>query len=394
MVAALLALSLGGFAIGATEFSALGLLPQIAADLLPDVWHASHSAAVARSGVMVSAYAAGVVVGAPTIAALAARASHKRLLLVLLAVIVGATVLTAVLPSFGLVIAARFVSGLPHGAYFGMASLVAAELMGPGSRGRAAAFVLSGLTIANVVGVPAFTFIGQQAGWRTAYLVIAGAFAATFAAVLLLVPGRPGDPTATVGNELRVFTKPMVWITMLTGAVGFGGLFSAYTYIAPITTGVTGLPQAVVPAVLIVFGVGMTLGNSLAGLLIDRGPTRALYVFFGAIVASLALLALTAGSPVGLFGSVLLIGASAAALSPAIQVRLQDLARESLTIGAALNHSALNIGNSLGAGLGGVALAVGLGYLSPILVGLAMSVAGVLIALIGTLVERRALSRP
>lgn len=208
--------------------------------------------------------------------------------------------------------------------------------------------------------------------------------------MLLLVPGRPGDPTATLGNELRIFTRPMVWVTLLTGAIGFGGLFAAYTYIAPITTGVTGLPQAAVPAVLIVFGIGMTLGNSLAGFLIDRGPTRALFVSFGAIVVSLALLALTATSPVGLVGSVLLIGASAAALSPAIQVRLQDLARESRTIGAALNHSALNVGNSLGAGLGGVALAVGLGYLSPILVGLAMSVAGVLIAVVGTLLGRRA----
>ena len=397
IVLALLALALGGFAIGSTEFVALGLLPDIARELLPQAWARSHADAVANAGVMVSAYAAGVVVGAPTIAAFGARLPRKTLLLGLLVGFVVATVATSVLPGFGLVVAARFVAGLPHGAYFGVATLAASELLGPGARGRAAAFVLAGLTTANVVGVPVITAIGQAAGWRAAYLVVAAAFALTFVAVAIALPRGQGDPGATIARELRAFARPQVWLAVALGAIGFGGLFSAYTYIAPITTDVTGLAAGVVPLVLVVFGVGMTIGNLAGGWFVDRGVRRAVLVCFVGVLLSLVVLLVGAASPVGLFVGVLLIGVFSAALSPAIQVRLMDVAHGSTTIAAASTHSALNIGNSLGAALGAVVIAAGLGFLSPIAVGIGMTALGLVIAAIAFALEtrtsRNALSR-
>lgn len=378
---ALLALALGGFGIGSTEFVAMGLLPDIAADLLPDVYAQSPEHANASAGWIISAYALGVVVGAPTIAAAAARWPRKRLLLVLLTAFALGTLASAVLPTFGLVLLARFVSALPHGAYFGIASLVAASLMGPGKRARGVALVLSGLTIANVIGVPAITWLGQAAGWRVAYIAVAGIFAVTFLAVLLAVPWQAGDPKATMKRELQAFSRVQVWFALAIGAIGFGGLFSVYSYVAPLATEVTGLPAALVPVVLIVFGIGMTLGNLAGGRLADWSVRRSMYVFFGILAAALVLLGFTAANPVGLFTGAFLVGASSAALSPTIQARLMDVARDSQSIAAALNHSALNLGNWLGAFLGGIAIAGGLGYVAPIWIGLVLTIAGVLLAL-------------
>ena len=204
---ALLALALGGFGIGSTEFVAMGLLPNIAHDLLPQLYAESTTAANAQAGWIISAYALGVVVGAPTIAAFAARWPRKKLLLWLLVAFTVGTIASAIAPTFQLVLLARFISALPHGAYFGIASLVAASLMGPGKRGRGVAFVLSGLTIANVIGVPTITWIGQHSGWRIAYLVVAAIFALTIVAVAYLVPWQAGDAKATMRNELRAFTR-------------------------------------------------------------------------------------------------------------------------------------------------------------------------------------------
>ncbi len=386
---ALLALALGGFGIGCTEFVIIGLLPTVAADLLPGAYAASTEQANAQAGWLISAYALGVVVGAPTIVPFVARFSRKRLLLVFAAWFVFATLLSAVLPSFGLVLVARFLAALPHGAYFGVAALVAAELMGPGNRGRGTAYVLGGLTIANVIGVPAITWLGQSASWRIAYLAVAAVFALTLIMVALAVPPMAGNPAATVRGELKAFVRPQVWFALATGAIGFGGLFAAYTYVAPLATTVTGIDAALVPIVLIVFGVGMTVGNLFGGWFVDRGVKRAVLVFFAAIIVSLAFLLVVAANPVGLFVGVFFIGASAAALSPAIQVRLMDVAGESQTIAAAVNHSALNLGNSLGAFLGGLTIAAGLGYTSPIAAGIVLSILGIAVALISFGVERR-----
>ncbi|MCU1525681.1 MAG: transporter [Microbacteriaceae bacterium] len=385
---ALLALALGGFGIGSTEFVALGLLPNIAHDLLPALYAQSHEAANAQAGWLVSAYALGVVVGAPTIAAFSARFPRKNLLVVLAAVFTLATVASALLPSFGFVLAARFVAGLPHGAYFGIASLVAASMMGPGKRGAGVAYVLSGLTIANVVGVPAITALGQLAGWRVAYLAVASIFAVTFVALAMLLPKQAGNPDATMKRELAAFGRSQVWLTLLTGAVGFGGFFAVYTYIAPIATDVTGLTPALVPIVLVVIGLGMTIGNVLGGRFADRSVVRTIFGFFGLFAISLAGLALTAQTTAGLFVFVFLIGVAASGISPAIQTRLMDVAGDSQTLAAAANHSALNIGNSLGAYLGGLTIAANLGYISPVWIGLILCAPGIALAAWSVLLQR------
>ncbi len=243
----------------------MGLLPNLASDLLPKLWAVSHEKANAQAGWLISAYALGVVVGAPTIAALAARFPRKQLLLACVGVFTLGTIASAVLPTFGLILVARFVAALPHGAYFGIAALVAASLMGPGKRGRGVALVLSGLTIANVIGVPAITYLGQHAGWRMAYLAVAVVFALAFLAIRLVVPLQAGDARATMRRELTAFHQPQVWLTLLVGALGFGGLFAVYTYISPVVTNVTGLDPGRVPLVLVAMGLGMTVGNFAGG---------------------------------------------------------------------------------------------------------------------------------
>ena len=386
---ALLALALGGFGIGLTEFVAMGLLPNLAADLLPAVWAQSHEQANAQAGWIVSAYALGVVVGAPTIAAAAARFPRKQLLLACVAVFVFGTVASALLPTFGLVLVARFVAALPHGAYFGIAALVAASLMGPGKRGRGVALVLSGLTIANVIGVPTVTWLGQVAGWRVAYLAVAAVFLLTFAAIALAVPLQPGDPAATIRRELKIFGRVQVWLALLIGAVGFGGFFAVYTYVSPVVTTVTQLSPAVVPWALVAAGIGMTIGNFVGGRAADHNVMATLFICFGVFALSLTGLALTAQTPVGLFVFLFLVGAAASALSPAIQTRLMDVAGDGQSLAAAINHSSLNIGNSLGAFLGGLTIAAGLGYLSPTWVGLLLCVPGVALALVALVLQRR-----
>ena len=367
----------------------MGLLPNLAADLLPGVWAQSHEQANAQAGWIVSAYALGVVVGAPTIAAAAARFPRKQLLLACVTVFVFGTVASALLPTFGLVLVARFVAALPHGAYFGIAALVAASLMGPGKRGRGVALVLSGLTIANVIGVPTVTWLGQVAGWRVAYLAVAAVFLLTFAAIALAVPLQPGDPAATIRRELKIFGRVQVWLALLIGAVGFGGFFAVYTYVSPVVTTVTQLSPAVVPWALVAAGIGMTIGNFVGGRAADHNVMATLFICFGVFALSLTGLALTAQTPVGLFVFLFLVGAAASALSPAIQTRLMDVAGDGQSLAAAINHSSLNIGNSLGAYLGGLTIAAGLGYLSPTWVGLLLCVPGVALALVALVLQRR-----
>jgi len=385
---ALFALALGGFAIGATEFVAMGLLPNLAEDLLPGLYRVQPDVANAHAGWLISAYALGVVVGAPTIAAAATRWPRKQLLLALLVAFTLGTVASALLPSFGLVLVARFVAALPHGAYFGIASLVAADLMGPGKRARGVAVVLSGLTIANVIGVPAITWLGQVAGWRIAYLAVAAIFALTFLAVALVVPFQAGNPHGSIRKELRAFGRLQVWFALLIGAIGFGGLFAVYTYVAPLVMEVTGLAAWAVPIVLVVIGLGMTIGNFAGGALADRSVRRTMYGSFGVMLVALTALAFTAQFIVGLLICVFLVGAAASAMSPTIQTRLMDVAHDSQSIAAALNHSALNIGNALGASLGGIAIGAGLGYLAPVWIGLGLSGVGIVLAVVTFAIDR------
>jgi len=386
---ALLALALGGFGIGTTEFAAMGVLPQFAQDLLPDLWAASQDGAIAKAGILVSAYAFGVVVGAPLIAATLARFPRRRLLIGFVVWFALATVLTSLAPTFELAVVARFLAALPHGAYFGIAALVAADLMGPGKRGTGVALVLSGLTIANIVGVPLVTWLGQTAGWHVAFRVVAVIFVLAGIAIAVLVPPQPGDPGATVRRELGALRSGQVWLTLAFGSIGFGGFFAVYSYIAPMVTELAGMPAGWVPWALVIAGVGMTIGNAIGGRLADRGAIRAVLRTFPVFIVILALTGVLGGIPVALVVLLFAVSFASSALSPAIQTRLMDVAGESQTLAAAINHSSLNLGNSLGAALGAGVIAAGYGYRAPALVGVALGIVGFGIAIVAWRLGRR-----
>ncbi|WP_332367443.1 MFS transporter [Micromonospora sp. WMMC250] len=388
-VAALVALALGGVAIGLTEFVAMGLLPDIARGLLPQEYARSSSDAVARAGWMITAYALGVVVGAPLIAALSARLPRKKLVLGLLALFAVGTLASAIAPTFDLVMVARFAAALPHGAYFGAAGLLAATLMGPGNEARGFAIVLSGLTVSNVVGVPLITRLGQAAGWRVAYLVIAGVFVLTLLAVLAVVPEVAAAVDGSPAAELRALRTSQVWLVAATGAIGFAGFFAVDTYIAPVTTDVAGLSAATVPWALVAVGLGMTVGNALGGWLADRDLQRSMIIGFVAMIVSITTFSLVASSPVGLFVGAFLVGATSLYLGPVLQARLITVAPGAQLMGAALNQSAMNIANSLGAALGSVAIAAGLGYLAPAWVGAVLAIVGLALGVVSFAVGRR-----
>jgi DHA1 family inner membrane transport protein len=386
---ALLSLAIGSFGIGMTEFVIMGLLPDIAGDLLPSLWSSSQEDALSQAGWLISLYALGVVIGAPTIAGFVARYPRHRVMLVLALALTVFNALTVVLPTFELVGVSRFLAGLPHGAYFGIGALVAADVMGPGNRAKGVAFILTGLTVANVVGVPLGTFLGQQWGWRAAFAVVALVFALATLCIALFVPHHPGTPGRTMRQELGVFRIRQVWFTLGVGSIGFGGFFAVYSYIAPLVTGVAGSPEWVVPIVLVLMGLGMTAGNLVGGHLADIDLRRTLLWGLVASATAYALLAALSFWIVSLCLLVLVVGFVSAVLSPTIQTRLMDVAGDNQSIAAAMNHSALNIGNSLGAFLGGVVIAAGWGFAAPAWIGVALALVGLLIALLSYRVEAR-----
>ncbi|MFT4231426.1 MAG: MFS transporter, partial [Leucobacter sp.] len=385
---ALFALALGGFGIGVTEFAVMGLLPDIARELIPG-FDESPDTAIAQAGVLIAAYALGVVVGAPTFAVLAARMSQSRLAFWLLGLFIAGTIASALMPSFGSLAAFRFIAALPHGAYFGVASLLAARLMGPGSQGRGIALAMSGLTIANVCGVPLATWLGQTYGWRSAFVLVALIFAATLLLLLLVLPRYPGKPERSPLKELSALRNPRTWIMIAVGSIGFGGFFAVYSYIAEVTTRETGLSAGVVPWVLACLGVGMTIGNLIGGWASDRDLVRTITTGFTAFIAVLVLYTQLARFPVGLFACVFLLGLTSSILVPSIQSRLIRISDEAALLGAAVNHAAFNIGNSLGAWLGGLVIAGGLGYLAPGWIGAALALVGLGLALLSIAVQHR-----
>jgi DHA1 family inner membrane transport protein len=376
---ALVALALGGFAIGTTEFVTMGLLPDIATGIGVDIPTAGH---------VISAYALGVVVGAPVIAALAPRLPRRGLLVGLMAAFLAGNVLSALAPGSTTLLLARFVSGLPHGAYFGVASLVAAALVPAELRGRAVSTVMLGLATANVAGVPAATWLGQTTGWRSAYWAVVVLAALTVAAVLAVVPSVAGRQDASVRTELDALRRPQVLLTLVVAVVGFGGMFAVYSYVAPLTTDVTGLPRSAVPWVLLAYGVGGFAGTALGGRLADRALFRSLVGAMVAVGVLLLLVRPAAATGPTLFAGIFLLALSASVLVVTLQLRLMQVAGEAEMLGAALNHSALNAANALGAWLGGVVIAAGYGYTAPSLVGAGLAGAG-LVALGASAALRR-----
>jgi MFS transporter, DHA1 family, inner membrane transport protein len=377
---AILALALGGFAIGTTEFVTMGLLPDIARGI---------DESIPTTGHIISAYAVGVVIGAPVIVSLAARLPRRELAIGLVLALGLGNAITAVAQGYWEVMAARFLCGLPHGAYFGVASLIAASLVAPERRGRAVSGVMLGLTVATVAGVPAATWMGQQLGWRSAYWAVLGLAVLTAALVLLVVPHQPGNPQATVRAELTALGRPQVLYAVAAGMVGFGGLFAMYTYINPIVTDVTGLSVSSVPGFLFAFGVGSVSGTWLAGRLADWDVERSVIIGFAAMIATLVVFFFTAELVVPAVILVFLVGALGSVLAINLQMRLMHAAGDAQMLGAALNHSALNLANGLGAWVGSVVIAAGYGYRAPSLVGAALAVGGLVIFGVGLVQSRR-----
>jgi DHA1 family inner membrane transport protein len=283
---------------------------------------------------------------------------------------------------------ARFVAGLPHGAFFGIAAVVATTLVPPERRGTAVARIMVGLTVANLVGVPVATAAGQQIGWRVAYLAVAAIAVATALAVARWLPRVPAPRDASVAAELSAFRRPQVWFALLTGMIGFGGMFAVYSYISPITTEVTALSASAVPWVLAVFGLGMTIGATVGGRFVDRSVMGTVFGSLIAVTAVLVVFALTATSPVMAFGTVFLIGLVSQVLASALQVRLMDASPDAPSLASSSNHSALNIANGAGAWLGGLAISAGWGYTSTAWVGVALSLAGLAVAALSVTVGR------
>jgi DHA1 family inner membrane transport protein len=380
LVTAIAALALGGFAIGTTEFVTMGVLPDIASGV---------GVSIPTAGHLISGYALGVVVGAPIIAALGARLPRRALLVGLMVAFLVGNGLSAVAPGYSTLLIARFVAGLPHGAYFGVASLVAASLVPPRLRGRAVSSVILGLAVAMLAGVPAATWLGQHFGWRSAYWTVVVLAAATVTAVLAVVPSSPGRREATIRGELGALRRPQVLLTLLVGIVGFGGMFALYSYIAPLVTDVTALSRGTVPVVLLVYGAGGVVGTALGGRLADLALFRSLVATLSALGVLLALVAWISPWAPGLFVGVFLVSMVASALAICLQLRLMETAGEAQMLGAALNHSALNLANALGAWLGGLVIAAGYGYRAPSVVGAGLAVAGLIpLAVSGVLRSR------
>lgn len=378
---AVVALALGGFGIGTTEFVSMGLLPDIAASF--DISEPS-------AGHIISAYALGVVVGAPAIAALTARMARRTLLLGLIAVFTLGNLASMLAPSYETLMAARFAAGLPHGAFFGVAALSAAHLMGPQNRAKAVAHVMSGLTIATVLGVPMASWLGQSLGWRAAFGLVVAIGAVTLTALWCWLPLQLRTmQTTSPLTELGALRRPQVWLALLVGMIGFGGMFAVYTYISTTMTDAAGLPRPLIPLALMVFGLGMFCGNLAGGRLADRSVLRALYLSLGALAVALTVFVAAAHNPWTALVVLFAVGASGSSVGPALQTRLMDVAHGAQTLAAALNHSALNIGNASGAWVGGLVISAGLGYTAPAAAGAVLALAGIGVLTVSALLQRR-----
>jgi len=374
---ALLALALGGFTIGTTEFASMGLLTNIATSL-----HAS----IPATGNVITFYAIGVVVGAPVITVLAARMPRKALLILLMSVYMLGNVASSLAPSLGLLVAGRFVTGLSHGAFFGVGAVVGTAVVGAARRGHAVAMMMTGLTVANVLGVPMSSWVGDHLGWRPAFWIIAGLGVVTLLGVFFFVPRVPAAEGASVRTELGAVRNGLMWGGVVAGAIGFGGMFAIYSYVKPMLLEETGAGLGTVPVALAVFGLGMTAGTLLGGRLADRDVRTATWIGFIASAVSVAFTGFVMSHLVGVLVGLFLVGASSQTLGIGLQTTLMDLSPRAPSLGAALCQSSLNMANATGAFLGGQVIALNLGYPALAWTGVVLTVLGFGVML---LVERR-----
>ncbi|MGG5172204.1 MFS transporter [Pseudarthrobacter sp. J1738] len=377
---AIFALAMGGFGIGTTEFAMMGLLSDVERGL---------NISTPDAGNLISAYALGVCVGAPVLAAVGAKLPRKWLALALMVIFALANFSSFAAPDYHWMLVTRFVSGLPHGAFFGVAAVIAASLVPASRRGWAISMVMAGLTVANVIGVPIATWVGQNFGWRLLFVVVAGIGLVTVALIARFVPFSEARPDASIRRELGALKRLQVWLALLIGVVGFGGFFATYTYISHTMTAVTGLPAGLIPLVVALYGLGMVAGNIIGGRLADRSVMGTIYGVLAAIAVSLVLYFVSVVWAPSALLMVFVVGSMGSMLVPSLQTRLLDASPEAPSLASSLNHAALNVANALGAFLGGVVIAWGWGYRAPALVGAGLAVLGLGVALVSGYVERK-----
>ncbi|MFD6938987.1 MFS transporter [Streptomyces goshikiensis] len=380
MPLALLALAIGAFGIGTTEFVIMGLLPEVAAD---------YGVTIPTAGFLVTGYALGVVLGAPLMTVLGTRVPRKRMLMLLMGLFIAGNVLSALAPAFGVMLAGRVVASLAHGAFFGIGSVVAAGLVAPEKKAGAIAMMFTGLTVANVVGVPLGTLVGQTAGWRLTFLIVAALGVLGLLGIAKLVPELPRPEGVRIRHELAAFRNVQVLLAMAMTVLGFGGVFAAITYITPMMTNVAGFADTSVTWLLVLFGLGMVAGNLIGGRFADRALMPMLYVSLGTLAVVLAVFTLTAHTKAGAAVTVVLIGALGFATVPPLQKRVLDQAAGAPTLASAVNIGAFNLGNALAAWLGGLVIAAGLGWTAPNWVGAALAASALVLALVSGALERR-----
>ena len=375
---AILALAIGAFAIGSTEFMPVGLLPDIAADL---------GVSIPAAGGIVSAYALGVVIGAPTLVALSTRFRRRDVLAGFAAMFVIGNLLTTIAPDYWTVVLSRVFTGLSHGAFFGVGTVVAKRVAPPGREAQSISYMFTGLTLANVIGVPVGTALGHAAGWRVTFAAVALIGVATMAAVLRWVPVDSTKP-APLRSELGAFGKPQVWLTLGITTVGFGALFAMYSYIAPILEDVTGMSQSAITIALIVYGVGSTLGGLAGGWLADRAPTGAIYLGLIAQIAILLTFIVTSHQALAAVATLFMFGFVSFLATTPIQNRVVEAAGGDGSLVSATNQGAFNLANALGAWIGGVVISAGLGYTAPMWAGALLAMGGVILTFVATRMQK------
>lgn len=314
---AILSLAMGGFAIGTTEFAMMGLLKEVEEGL---------AISTPEAGNLISAYALGVVIGAPVFAAFGAKLPRKHLALGLMLFLSVANLTSFIAPDYGLMLVSRFASGLPHGAFFGVAAVIAASLVAPTKRGWAISMVMAGLTVSNVIGVPLATWVGQTFGWRLLFVIVGAIGLGTVAMVWKFVPFEPVHPEASIRRELGALKRLQVWLALLIGIIGFGGFFAVYTYIAHTMTSVAGIPENFIPAVVALYGVGMVVGNIIGGRIADRSVMGTIYFVMPGIAVALVVYAIAANWAWSAFLMAFVVGGIGSMLTPALQTRLLDAA--------------------------------------------------------------------
>jgi DHA1 family inner membrane transport protein len=385
MPLALLALAIGAFGIGTTEFVIIGLLPQVADDF---------AVTVPTAGLLVTGYALGVVVGAPLMTALGTKVTRKRMLMLLMGLFVVGNLISAAAPVFAVMLIGRIVTSLAHGAFFGIGSVVAAEVVPPAKRAGAIATMFTGLTVANVVGVPLGTLVGQGAGWRVTFVIVAGLGVLGLLGVARLVPDLPRAEGVSLRHEVAVLRNVQVLLAMGMTVLGFGGVFAAVTYLVPMMTDVTGYADGSVTWLLVLLGLGMVVGNLVGGRLADRRLMPMLMTALGGLAVVLALFTVTAHHKAAAAVTVFAIGALGFATTPPLQKRVLDQAAGAPTLASAVNIGAFNLGNALAAWIGGLVISAGHSYTAANWVGVALAGGALLLAVLSMSLEGGAARRP